>query len=122
MDNVWQKLEREANKQANMDSIYCTAYVTVLLKPTLHLPGVSLLTNPVSLDLPALASKSATASLLDIKDAPLKEAEIRMSLCSEQSKCHHDGVHTGGAVESQSSTDQWSSVEGRSILYNTPPL
>lgn len=65
---MWQKLERKANKQANMDAICCMAYVTVLLKPTLQLPGVSFFTNPVSLDLPALASKSATASLLDIKN------------------------------------------------------
>lgn len=103
---MWQKLERKANKQANMDAICCMAYVTVLLKPTLQLPGVSFFTNPVSLDLPALASKSATASLLDIKNAPLKEAGIKMSLCSGQPKCHHNGVHTGSAVESQSSTDQ----------------
>lgn len=63
-------------------------------------------TNPVSLDLPALASKSARALLLDIKDAPLKEAEIRMSLCSGQPKCHRDRVQTGGTIESQSSTGQ----------------
>lgn len=57
-----------------MASIYCIAHVTALLKPSLQFSGIFLLADPVSLE--TLASKSATASQLDIKDTPLKQEEI----------------------------------------------